>query len=53
MPPGMAGTPRLQEIERLAAADLADDHAVGSQAQRRAHEIGHARRRPRRVRSGT
>jgi len=40
----MAGAPRLDEIERLAAAHLADGDAVGAQAQRRAHEVGERRR---------
>ena len=30
---------RLDQIERLAAADLADDDAIGPQAQRGAEEI--------------
>ena len=37
---GMAGAPGLQEIERFGAAHLADRDAVGTQAQRGAHEIG-------------
>ena len=37
---GMAGAPGLQEIERLGAAHLADRNAIGTQPQRRAHEIG-------------
>jgi hypothetical protein len=38
-PPGMAGVPGFQEIERLAAAHLTDDNAVRAQAERRAHEV--------------
>ena len=37
----MAGVERLEHVERLAAADLADDDAVGPHAQRGAHEIAH------------
>ncbi len=39
---GMSGAPGLEQVERFPAADFADDHAVGSQAQGRAHELGHA-----------
>jgi hypothetical protein len=35
----MAGVHRLQHVERLAAAHLADDDAVGPHAQRVAHEV--------------
>ena len=40
----MAGVERLEHVERLAAAHLADDDAVGTHAQRAAHEIAHADR---------
>ncbi len=35
----VAGVQSLQEVERLAAADFADDQAVGAQAQRRMEQI--------------
>ena len=35
----VAGVERLQHVERLAAADLADDDPVGAHAQRVAHEV--------------
>ena len=35
----VAGVHRLQHVERLAAAALADDDAVGPHAQRVAHEV--------------
>ena len=35
----MAGVQRLDEREHLGPADLADDEAVGSQPQRRAHQL--------------
>jgi hypothetical protein len=41
-PAGMAGVPGLEHVERLAAAHLADDDAVGAQPQRRADQVGHA-----------
>ena len=37
----MAGAPGLEQIQRLASANLADDDAVGAQAQSRTHELGH------------
>src|SRR5690606_15804380 len=40
-PARMTRVPRLEHVERLAPAHLADDNAVGPQAQGRAHEIGH------------
>ena len=50
----VAGVHRLQHVERLRAADLTDDDAVGAHAQRVAHEIAlrhlalaFERRRPR------
>ena len=39
----MAGAPRLQEVQRLGAAHLADRDAVGSEAQRGADQIGERR----------
>ncbi|MDT4850629.1 hypothetical protein FQZ97_847820 [compost metagenome] len=38
---GMAGAPGLDQVQRLAAAHLADHHAVWAQAQRAAHQVGH------------
>ena len=35
----VAGVERLEHVERLAAADLADDDPVGAHAQRVAHEV--------------
>ena len=35
----VTGVHRLEHVERLGAADLADDDAVGSHAQRVAHEV--------------
>ena len=35
----MAGVHRLQHVEGLGAADLADDDAVGPHAQRVAHQV--------------
>ena len=35
----VAGVHRLEHVERLAAADLADDDAVGPHAQRVAHQV--------------
>ena len=35
----MPGVHRLQHVEGLCAADLADDDAVGAHAQRVAHEL--------------
>ena len=35
----MAGVHRLEHVERLGSADLADDDAVGPHAQRVAHEV--------------
>ena len=50
----MAGRHRAEHVERLGAADLADDDAVGPHAQRVAHEAADRhlaaaleRRRPR------
>ena len=40
----VSGVAGLQHVERLAPADLADDDAIGSHAQRAAHEIAHADR---------
>src|SRR5882757_4423646 len=37
---GMAGAPRLQEIERFGASDFTDWDAVRAQAERGANEIG-------------
>ena len=37
---GMAGAPRLEEVERLRAAHLADGNAIGTKPQRRTDEIG-------------
>ena len=37
---GMASAPRLQQVQRLGAAHLADRDAVGPQAQRGADQIG-------------
>ena len=37
--PGMAGVQRLQQIERFAAAHLADDDAVGAMPQGRAEQL--------------
>ena len=45
--PVVAGVHRLQHVERLGAADLADDDPVGAHAQRVAHEVADARPRPR------
>ena len=36
----MAGVPGFEHVEGLGAAHLADDDAVGTQPQRRAHQIG-------------
>ena len=35
----VAGVHRLEHVQRLAAADLADDDAVGAHAQRVAHQV--------------
>lgn len=35
----MAGVHRLEHVQRLAAAALADDHPIGTHAQRVAHEV--------------
>ena len=44
---GMAGAPRLDQVERLAAAHLADGDAIRAKAQRRADEVRSGRpRRP-------
>src|SRR5690242_14212272 len=40
----MAGVPCLEHVERLAAANLADDDAIGPEPQRRANEVGHGDR---------
>ena len=40
----VAGVARLQHVERLAAAHLADDEPIGPHAQRGAHELAHAHR---------
>ena len=37
----MAGAPHLDEVQGLAAAHLADDHAVRPQSHRGAHQFGH------------
>ena len=37
---GMAGVPGLQHVEGFGPAHLADDDAVGSQPQGRAHQVG-------------
>ncbi len=37
---GMAGSPGLQEVQRLGAAHLADWDTIWPQAQRRPHEVG-------------
>ena len=37
---GVARAPGLQKIERLGAAHFPDGDAIGTQTQRRAHEIG-------------
>ena len=42
----MAGVQRLHEGEHLRSAHLADDEAVGSEAQRRAHQLLERDRRP-------
>ena len=43
----VAGVHRLQHVERLGAADLADDDPVGPHAQRVAHQVADRRPRPR------
>ena len=40
MPPGVAGAPGFEEVERLRAAHLADRDPIGPQAQRRANQLG-------------
>ena len=40
----MAGVPGLEHVERFAAAHLADDDSVGTQAEGRADEVGHCHR---------
>ena len=50
---GMAGVPGLEHVERLAAADLADDDAVGPQAAASTARDPPARRRPALVRRAT
>jgi hypothetical protein len=50
---GMAGAPDLHQVQRFAAAHFADDHAVGAQAHRGAHQLGHGHDAFARVRSGT
>src|SRR5579883_3537547 len=37
---GMAGSPRLQQVERLRAAHLTNGNAIGPKPQRRTDEIG-------------
>ena len=37
----MPRAPHFDEIEGFAAAHFADDHAVGAQAHRGAHQLGH------------
>jgi len=39
-PARMAGAPGFEQIERLAAAHLANRNPIGPQAQRRLHQIG-------------
>src|SRR3546814_18919692 len=42
---GMAGAPRLEQIERFGAAHFADRDAIGTQAQACADELGHCNAR--------
>ena len=42
----MAGVHGLQHVERLAAADLADDDPVGAHAQRVAHQVANGHLAP-------
>ena len=42
-PTGMPGAPGFEEIECFAATHLADRNAIGTQAQRRLHQIGERR----------
>ena len=44
----MAGVERLQQVERLGAAHLADEDAIGSVSKRRAQQVGDGDRRQRR-----
>jgi len=37
----MPGSPRLEQIERLAATNFADDDTIRSKAQGRSHQFGH------------
>ena len=36
----MAGVERLQQVERFRTAHLADEDAIGTMAERRAHQVG-------------
>ena len=40
-PARVPGVPSLEHVERLGAADFADDDPVGAESHRRAHQLGH------------